>query len=176
MNDVPVRVHAAATGNRPAGTESRRSEQPGSAREKKPAMNKKFLGVILAGIIALGLLGMGTWFVYQSSVGAQIDESKQQAVFFTNGQAYFGKLERLHGGYYKLDTIYYLQTKSDEANDSANPQDAASQSDANVELIKLGSEIHGPEDSMIFHRDQILYFENLKPDGRVSEAIANFQK
>jgi len=37
--------------------------------------------------------------------------------------------------------------------------------------VKLGSEIHGPEDLMIINRAQILFVENLKPSGRVSQAI-----
>ena len=175
MNDVPVRVRASTPERHPAASETLRNEQMERQSVHKKQRSRKVLVVLIAGILALGVLSFGGYLVYRSSVGAQIDSSKQQAVFFTNGQAYFGKLERLQGGYYKLNDIYYLQTKSSDADGSANPQDAASQSDSNVELIKLGSEIHGPEDAMVFHREQILYFENLTETGRVSEAIANFK-
>jgi len=43
-------------------------------------------------------------------------------------------------------------------------------------LIKLGSEIHGPDDEMIVSKDQILFFENLKKDSQVSASIDKYSK
>jgi hypothetical protein len=46
---------------------------------------------------------------------------------------------------------------------------------SNFELIKLGNEIHGPEDEIIIPKSQLLYFENLKPGGTVSKTITQNQ-
>ncbi len=43
------------------------------------------------------------------------------------------------------------------------------------QLIKLGEEVHGPEDAMIINRDQVLFYENLKPGGKVSQLIQNYK-
>lgn len=140
-----------------------------SRRSKKP------LFVILAAIIvALVVLG-GLFMLYRSSSAVSaIDSSKYQAVFFTNGQVYFGKLSQQNDQYMKLTNVYYLQSKT--TSDKTSPQSANSQNASDVELIKLGNEIHGPEDQMIIAKDQILFFENLKPQGTVSKTITNYQK
>jgi hypothetical protein len=41
--------------------------------------------------------------------------------------------------------------------------------------VKLGNELHGPEDEMTIEKAQVLYWENLKPSGKVSEAISSYQ-
>jgi hypothetical protein len=130
---------------------------------------------MIAGAAALGLLLLLLvgWFVYRSSTAANIDTSRYQAVFFTNGQVYFGKLESLNSGYMKLSDIYYLQAQA-TAKESENPQETSSKS-SDVQLIKLGNEVHGPEDEMIISKDQILFFENLKTDGKVSDSIKQYQ-
>lgn len=134
-------------------------------------LTKKVAGIAIA-LLAVGGIMFGAWSLYRSSTAANIDASKYQAVFLTNGQVYFGKLQNLNGSYMKLTDIFYLQAKSDA--DSNNPQETTDQQSADVELIKLGAEVHGPDDEMIVSKDQILFFENLKKDGKVSDTITNF--
>lgn len=43
-------------------------------------------------------------------------------------------------------------------------------------LIKLGDELHGPEDEIKINRDNILYIETLKEDGKVVQAIKTRRK
>jgi ABC-type Zn uptake system ZnuABC Zn-binding protein ZnuA len=43
-----------------------------------------------------------------------------------------------------------------------------------VQLIKLGSEVHGPEDAMMIAKAQVLFYENLKPDGKVAQSISKY--
>lgn len=76
----------------------------------------------------------------------------------------------------KLKDVYYLQTqKTDE--ESGNPQQTQSSTNSDgLTLIKLGSEIHGPEDEMIVAKDQVLFYENLKKDGKVSQSIEQSKK
>jgi len=118
------------------------------------------------------------WFVWSNmtSGGPGIDSSKYQAVFFTNGQVYFGKLQASGGDYIKLTDIYYLQSQQAGGNEeSGNPQETATDQ-SNVQLIKLGDEIHGPEDEMIISKSQVLFYENLKPDGKVAQSIKKFKE
>jgi hypothetical protein len=94
-------------------------------------------------------------------------------VFFTNGQVYFGKLQSFNSGYLKLTNIFYLQSQS-SSDTSSNPQATAKDQSGNVQLIKLGDEIHGPEDEMIISKDQVLFYENLKAGGKVAQSIKKF--
>lgn len=103
-------------------------------------------------------------------------KSKQfQAVFLTNGQVYFGKVSQVDSGYVKLTNIYYLQVTS-SANGAQTVQPKSSDaSNQQVSLAKLGGELHGPEDTMFISRQQVLFWENLKGDGKVAKAIADYQ-
>ena len=143
-------------------------------RAKKSSKKRFTLLIIVAAIILLGALGWFVWSKMQPG-GPAIDSNKYQAVFFTNGQVYFGKLQAVGNDYMKLTDIYYLQTQSSGSADSSNPQQTTNDQ-SNVQLIKLGDEIHGPEDQMIISKDQMLFYENLKADGKVAKSIEQYKK
>lgn len=172
MDNVPVNANGPATEGRHAGRPVHDNTPRGG---KKNTKNLKYIAMTVVVTIALLAVLLGGWLLYRSSMGAHIDNSKYQAVFFTNGQVYFGKLQKLSGGYFKLNDIYYLQAKADAATVSENPQETSPQQGSDVELIKLGSEVHGPTDEMIISKDQVLFFENLKADGTVSQSITKFK-
>lgn len=138
----------------------------------------KLIAGLVAGLIALVAVVLLVVFLYRSSTAANIDSSKYQAVFFTNGQVYFGKLQSLNGGYLKLTGVFYLQAKEQAASaeDQNNPQKTTTDTSQDVELIKLGDEIHGPRDEMIISREQVLFFENLKSEGKISSSIDQYLK
>ena len=102
---------------------------------------------------------------------ANVDEDKFQAIFLTDGQIYFGKLDESSDDYAVLRDIYYLQVEQ-----QVQPvQGEELQQQARISLAKLGNELHGPEDEMFVNRDQILFWENLKDEGQVVEAITDFK-
>jgi hypothetical protein len=136
--------------------------------------SKKRLVAALISLAVLVLAVVGGWTLWSNMNGNGIDGGKYQAVFFTNGQVYFGKLHSFNNGYLKLTNIYYLQATSAN-NDDQKLQKASDSSSNNVQLIKLGQEIHGPQDEMIISKDQVLFYENLKSDSKVSQAIAKYK-
>lgn len=174
MDNVPVNVNGPATAGRHAGQPMPESHR-GGAKKNPKKMRQFAMAAAVTGIILLVVLG--GWLLYRTSMGAHIDSSKYQAVFFTNGQVYFGKLHKLSGGYFKLNDVYYLQAKTNPATENAseNPQETSTNQSSDVELIKLGREVHGPDDEMIISKDQVLFFENLKKDGTVTQSIAKFK-
>lgn len=165
MDNTPRRINDLVTGRNPNDQSS-----PSAMRKKKRKLRIKRLS-ISGGILALLLaIAAGIWYFNQSSTASQIDTTKYQLVYMKDGNFYFGKLVDLNGGYFKLSDVFYLQTQT--ATESKTPEATASSTD--VKLIKLGSEIHGPEDAMIISKDQVSFFENLKKDGKVSQSIANY--
>ena len=138
--------------------------------EKPP--KKTIVKYIVAAIGVGVVIALIAWLVItaMSSKATGIDTGKYQAVFFTNGQVYFGKLEHFSSGYLRLTDVYYLQTQASGDDDSANPQQAASEQQSTT-LIKLGEEIHGPEDAMVISEQQVLFYENLKNDSKVAQSI-----
>lgn len=148
---------------------------PFDERKKRRSLKRMLLPVIiLIVILVIGFFGWSAWSKSHAAATTGIDTSKYQAVFFTNGQVYFGKLQAFNGDYLKLTDIFYLQTQSNSSTaGSTNPQTSSTDS-SSVQLIKLGSEVHGPEDAMMIAKDQVLFYENLKPDGKVAQSIDKY--
>ena len=163
----PVRTVESQSAAQPAVSHRATKEKKASKSFKAPAI-----------IIAIIVLAIGGWLFWSSTQngGTEIDSSKYQAVFLVNGQIYFGKLDLAKGDYMKLSDVYYLQTKTEDgAEPDTTPATTTEQS--KVQLIKLGeNELHGPEDLMVISKDQVLYYENLKNDGKVVQSIEQFKK
>lgn len=144
---------------------------PGNSGKKLQV--KRLRLVVLAGLAIIALIAILAFaqIRHQSSEMRLVDNSTYQAVFLTNGQVYFGKVSNVNNQFVDLDQIYYLQTQqTDSENASARLNDA----DTEVQLIKLGNELHGPQDKMVISKQQVLFWENLKNDSRVVEAIDQF--
>lgn len=164
--------NAAPAPTTPAPSKNHRSHAAAPKQSKK----KRLLSIIGA-VIVLAIIAASLYALFgRGSAGddGAIDNKKYQAVFFTNGQVYFGKLAPLNETYLKLTDIFYLQSQSTDEDGSDNPQNTAANSQADVQLIKLGDEVHGPDDQMVISRDQVMFYENLKADGKVSQSIAKY--
>lgn len=123
---------------------------------------------IIFWIILLVILGAGAWAL--SYFKLLPSTSDYQAVFLNNGQVYFGKLSYERSQFPVLRGIYYLQItqpiQPGEANDTP----------ANINLVKLGEELHGPTDEMRINRDSIIFVEDLRDDSRVVQAIKQLKQ
>jgi hypothetical protein len=92
--------------------------------------------------------------------------STYQSVFLTNGQVYFGHLYWQNHQYSVLRDVYYLQVTQ-----PPQPIVAGQTPPTNINIVKLGGELHGPTDEMRINRDTVLFIEDLKPDSKVVSAI-----
>lgn len=139
--------------------------QPTRRSKRRPSKGKLAM-IILALLVLISTI---FFFQFTRSTSAVIDGSKYQAVFFTNGNVYFGKLSPFNGEYMRLETVYYPQTQT-SGEESQSAQQSINQN-SNVTLIKLSDAIHGAEDEMMIKKDQIQFFQNLRDDSRVSQLI-----
>lgn len=105
-----------------------------------------------------------------ASQGKYVDNSKMQAVFLNGGQVYFGKIGTINSSFMRMTDIYYLRV-----NQQVQP-DGSSSSNQDISLVKLGCELHGPQDSMVINQQQVIFWENLKGDGQVAKAVADYKK
>jgi hypothetical protein len=143
-----------------------------------PVVNSKG-GGSLSRALAIALLIAAIIFIayfvnraFNAATADSVVKPKQfQAVFLTNGQVYFGKLSKIDSSYVKLTNIYYLQVQQTVQPSSNSSSNANNQQ---VSLAKLGGELHGPEDVMYISRSQVLFWENLKTDGKVAKAISDY--
>lgn len=129
--------------------------------EGTPKISEKFVTTVIIVVLVLLLIGIGVSKYKRSGVPA-IDPNVYQAVFFENNQQYFGHLHNINSKMPYLTDIYYVRTQGPVPE---NPQQQQ------FTLIKLGNEIHGPEDVIYFNWDRVLYWENLRSDSEVVKGI-----
>lgn len=127
-----------------------------SLKNRSFSRNKK---LVLVGGLTL-ILAVAGYVVWQL-VFSQIMPGRYQAVFLSNGQVYFGKLHDYYGSRPYMTDVYYFQAK-----EQADGKPSGDQT-----LVKLGKEIHAPEDKLILNKDSILFVENLQDSGSVVDAI-----
>lgn len=125
--------------------------------------------VVLALIVIAIVIAVGV--VMSINKDSTVKKDQYQAVFLANGQVYFGKISGINNSYIKLTDIYYLQVQQ-----AVQPAASDAADQPQVSLAKLGNELHGPEDEMQINRDQVLFWENLKDDGKVAKAIKDNQQ
>lgn len=122
--------------------------------------------------------GVGEWFshLFSTAETPSAQASDYWAVFLTSNQVYFGKLSGAEGQYLTLTDVFYLRAQRrlqpPEEGDEVATQPQERQE---VQLIKLGDELHGPVDEIRFNRDNVLFLERLKKDSRVVKGIEQFK-
>jgi hypothetical protein len=150
----------------------RSSQVSGPVGEVTPAERRKFFlfrKCFMAAILLFAALLATVIFFAERDGNIVPDPAKWQAVFLNNGQVYFGHLDKARNDYLGLTNVYYLRA-------SQALQPAASTTTPSFELVKLGGEMHGPEDAIYFEKSAVMFWENMRPDSQVVQAISNFQK
>jgi hypothetical protein len=123
-------------------------------------------------LLILAVLALLVCYFFGEKISMSMKTEGYQAVFLTSGQVYFGKLEA-SGSWLKLADIYYLQTSQPlQTTNSNTPLADANQ---NIQLVKLGNELHGPTDAMYIGRKEVLFWENIKDDSKVLDAINKYK-
>ena len=138
--------------------------------------SKRRIWMIILFIFILIVIGIGAWiFLLEKGIeekniftGDTSSESQYQAVFLDNGQVYFGHIVYKNEDFYRLSNVYYLQFRQNLQNG-----DLSQTEESDLSLIKLGNEVHGPEDFMDMNKDHILFIEDLKSDSKIAKAIAD---
>lgn len=147
-----------------------------------PNNTSKVIAISVVGAALVVAASSGFQTLQNSRVTAAeaqvVAADKYQAVFLTNGQVYFGKISDVNATYLKLTDIYYLQQQADQAAAAKDAKQPAANpsSQAKLSLAKLGQELHAPEDAMYINKSQVTFWENLKNDGKVAQAIAQDKK
>jgi hypothetical protein len=144
-------------------------------------MNKtsRLIGLIVAIVV---VLGGGYFLLNRSGVipGSIVKDSGSNvsdysAVFLTNGQVYFGKMTGGASDEVDITDIFYLQVNQQQGLQPTNNTANSSTATPDISLVKLGNELHGPNDKMRINRTQVLFTESLKSDSKVVKAITDYK-
>lgn len=95
--------------------------------------------------------------------GERIDTNGYQVVYLSSGQAYFGKLQNTTGDYLVLKDTYTAQEQSGPADNVP----------AQTSIVKLSQQVYGPQDTISLKSDQVVFWQNLRDDSKVTQAIKN---
>jgi len=120
------------------------------------------LGALMGGLALVLAIALVTMLVMKSQPAQAIDTSKYQVVYLTNGQAYFGKLQNTSGDFLVIKSPYIAQSVSADDKTAAATQ---------ATLLKVTSQVYGPEDSIAIKASQVTFWQNLRSDSKVSTAI-----
>jgi hypothetical protein len=159
------------------GTQTSTPAPTGRSSEKSKSLDylgsSKWLRVVFVVLLfSLTVLAISiTILIYfgKPNEAHAVDTKKEQAVFLTNGQVYFGKITTINQDFVNLTDIYYLNSTSADTSATNKTQQTS------FSLVKLGCELHGPADQMIINRAQVSFWENLTSTGKVSKAIEQFR-
>lgn len=159
-------AETAAESSKPAPA-ARAHQAGGSGPDGHWSKWKLWLGYLLVVAVAVLLAAVLWLFIFSrpASESQYVDDSRLQAVFLTNEQVYFGDITRVNDEFLVLTNIYYLQSPQEVSNKST---------DGNVSLVKLGCELHRPQDAMVINQSQVTFWENLRDDGQVAKAVEQF--
>ena len=125
------------------------------------------------GIITIAILvGAALLVVRQYQFTQTLPSETRQAVFLTNGQVYFGHLSRLNRSYFELTDVYYIQEQLVQGESEAGETTDESQ----LSVVRLGNELHEPQNTIVINADHILMWENLELNSRVQDAINRDQQ
>ncbi len=128
---------------------------------------KKWLVPVLL-LLALLVAGALAWKMVGATASDTPRSDRYQAVFLNTGQIYFGHLKNTDGDYLTLEQSYY--TRSSDLPADATPEQKQATAN-NVSLVKVGDEVYGPENTMKIRAEQVLFWQDLKTDSKVSKAI-----
>ena len=122
---------------------------------------RAFLRIVIIIIVALCIAGLVSFFA-RSWYRPSVDPNKYQAIFLEGNQQYFGHLKNIGTHYPYLTDVYYVQVAAGTAE---NPGQQG------FNLVKLGNEIHGPENTVYLNWSKVLFWENIKDDSQVVKGI-----
>ena len=136
------------------------------ARKKGGAREDNFFGIIIfLTIIILGLAAIYCRITSRQSQGVA-RASVYRAVFLDNGEVYFGQLQNNRNGYLRLNDVYYFKV-GQVIDENIQPD---------IQLMKLGSEIHQPKGYLDINRQHILFIQELAADSKILNLIQNFDE
>ena len=143
---------------------------------KRVFFSKKILLALSMGIfIIIAVIIFRT--TYHHITYAGIDTKRYQAVYLTNNNVYFGRVHVLVNGDTFLTDVFRVQanTTTNDQNSTAT-KTSTSDDSSGIRLIKPGKELHAPDDTMLIKKDSILFIENLKTNGKVTQAIIDYHR
>lgn len=139
----------------------RRTDVP---RRRGGMTRRRIVAAIIAALTVIGIITGLHWYNHRNDQTVLYDH--YQVIYLLTGQVYFGKLQNTSGEYLTLKKVYTLESKADGATASDNTSN----------ILQVTRQVYGPEDSMAIRADQVQFWQNLRTDSKVAQAIDSVNK
>lgn len=117
---------------------------------------------VLVAVVVVGFLAAYWWLAARP----QLDRSKLQVVGLSNGQVYFGYLQNTEGTYLVIKSPYTEQSLG-----ASDKNEDGTAKTSQTALLRVKNQVYGPEDSIAIRSDQVSFWQNLRDDSKVTQAI-----
>lgn len=156
----------------PARVAHRPPVVPRGGKEKRSF--KRFIMPLVI-VILVVIVGIGGWMLWSLSQNkdSAINKNEYQAVFLTNGQVYVGNLAPYNDTYFQVTNVFVAASITSKS--STTSQDASANANDTTQLAKITSGALAPHDAIYVMRNQVLYFENLQPNGKAAQLIKQYK-
>lgn len=132
--------------------------------------------MVLVLVVVVVVAAAVYWKMQDVEAVEDVNKDAYHAVFLSNNQVYFAKIADVRKETLELTDIYYLQVNQQiQPVQQEEGETAPAENRSQFSLVKLGNEIHGPTDRMVINREQVLFYEELKSDSRVTKAIEQYK-
>jgi hypothetical protein len=145
-------------------------QQHSAGRTEVKNQRLRLIKPMVATVVVIALLGV--FFAWNYFTGVQPAGDRYQIVFLDNGQAFFGKLKNTTGTYLRLEQAYQTSAPTLPADATEEEKKAVS---SNVSLLKVGDLVYGPENTMMIRAEQVVFWQDLSEDSKVTRAIEQQQ-
>ena len=153
---------------KPALKEEGAQKKEGSGFSAILSKIKKILKIIVVLMVMVAII-FGGIYLYNKYFSKVSSGGVYSAVFLSNGQVYFGKIEENNSKEIILNNVFYLQNSDNSGTAGQSIQGSK------FTLIKLGNELHGPTDELFINKQNVLFYEYLRTDSQVVQSIKNYK-
>lgn len=150
---------------RPRAMDITAPRRPEGERPRTQLTRRWLVGGAIALVLVLATIA--GIYAYRHRNDQRIMSDRYQVVYMLTGQIYFGKLQNTDGQYLTLKNVYVIQ--------GAQGADAA-KTNSETNIVQVSRQVYGPDDSMAIRADQVQFWQNLRTDSKVAEAIAGSDK
>lgn len=135
-----------------------------NARRRWKMTRRNVIVTLIAVIIIAGMTAGLYWYKHRND--QVVMGGRYQVVYLLSGQVYFGKLQNVSGEYLTLKNVYTLENNASDEPTAENTSN----------ILQVSRQVYGPEDSMAIRADQVQFWQNLRSDSKVAQAIDSVNK
>ncbi len=139
-------------------------------KNKKSYGKASFVFTILIFVLIIIFFGIFSWQngMIRNTVQLLKYKDSYQAVFLTNGQAYFGNITEITNEYIILEEPYSIKLQQKQT----DGEEETAQSE--VKLLSIEDEFYKPVGYMLIKKSQINFIEELQDSSQIIEIIENY--